>query len=126
MGLGAGKVAVTGAMALGLATACAGSKPTPEMTRAAHLTLGVSVADGTKRLGECLKASGYDTDLEKVADQVKRGKDIALSGKTQATYTVVIKGPHDLDFAVAYSSGFVLPGSDAVRQQMADLGCAIE
>jgi hypothetical protein len=98
MGLGVGKIKVavsvaTLAMALGLPTACAGSKPTPEMTRAARLALGDSVADGTKRLGECLKASGYDTDLEKVADQVKRGKDIALSGKAQATYAGVVKGP---------------------------------
>jgi len=36
---------------------CGASEPTPEMSRAATLVLGQSVAEGTKRLGECLKAA---------------------------------------------------------------------
>jgi hypothetical protein len=126
-----GTVRVTAALVavatLAGATACARPAPTPEMRRSAALVLGVSVAGGGQRLGECLEAAGYDVDREAVERGVKRGADTnsLRDGQPTAVYRVRIDGDDDLHFAVVSDSGMVVNGSDENEQLLAKLGCSL-
>jgi hypothetical protein len=109
------------------ATGCARPAPTPAMSRSAALVLGVSVAEGSQRLGECLQAAGYDIDREEVEQTVKRGADVnsTRDGKPTAVYRVRIDGDEDLHFAVVSDSGMVVNGSDENEELLAKLGCSL-
>lgn len=120
----AGACLITAVAGLGLG-GCSSAEPTAEMTRSANLVLGQSAAQGTKRLGECLKAGGYEVDPAKVAGNVKRGKDISLKGRSERIYEVGIDGPTKLNLVVAYDSGFVTADTDKDTAQLASVGCEL-
>jgi hypothetical protein len=97
------------------------------MRRSAALVLGVSVAGGSQRLGECLQAAGYDVDREEVERSVKRGADVnsLRDGRPTAVHRVRIDGDDDLHFAVVSDSGMVVNGSDENERLLAKLGCSL-
>lgn len=109
------------AVAALLVAGCAG-EPTREQSRAAAMALA-SPAGGSRLLGPCLEAAGYDVDPDTVAGSAERA-DVTLSTGTEKTYGVTVTGPEDIDLLVLYDKAITLPDGAAAKATLEDVGCA--